>query len=94
MIYSRIKRLCDAKGITIKELERRAELGNGMVAGWRESIPRADNLQRVARVLEVKMEDLMGDPEADAEAMRDLDAYEAEHGADGRLAQQRGASAW
>lgn len=48
MIYENISRLCEKRGITIKEFERKAGLKNGMVGKWRKSNPRINNLQKAA----------------------------------------------
>lgn len=44
-------------------MEAKANLKNGTVGKWRESIPRADSLRKVAKVLHVSMETLMKEPE-------------------------------
>jgi len=50
-IYSRIKNLADEKGLSIAEVERKSDLGNGSIRRWDESIPTADKLHRVAKFL-------------------------------------------
>lgn len=59
MIYENVKQLCDKKNMTIMALEKAAGLANGTVGRWRNSIPTAVSLQKVASVLEVSMETLM-----------------------------------
>ena len=59
MIYENVKQLCDEKNMTIMALEKAAGLANGTVGRWRNSIPTAVSLQKVASVLEVSMESLM-----------------------------------
>ena len=59
MIYSNVKEICDKQGISISELEKRANLGNGTVGGWRKSSPKIANVQAVAKVLGVKLEKLL-----------------------------------
>lgn len=59
MIFENVKKLCDEKGISISKLEKDAGLGNGTIGGWRNSVPRSDSLQAVAKVLKVKMEKLL-----------------------------------
>lgn len=59
LIYENVKELCDKKGISISELEKKAKLGNGTIGGWRSSSPRLSNLQAVAEVLNVKIEKLL-----------------------------------
>ena len=58
-IYDNIKRLCDEKGLSIARVERRAGLGNRVIAGWKKSSPRIESLKRVADVLEVSINELI-----------------------------------
>lgn len=58
-IYDKIKKLCDKQDITIAELEKRAEVGNGTVGKWREYTPTVATLSKVAKALGVKLEDLV-----------------------------------
>lgn len=48
MIYNRIIGLCKDRGVTVRQLELSAGLGNGTIGGWRGSFPRVDKLKRVA----------------------------------------------
>lgn len=58
MIYKNVKALCEEQGISIRECEIRAGLGNGVIAGWKESVPRLDKIQAVAKVLGVPLSEL------------------------------------
>lgn len=58
-IYGRIKNLVDEKEMSIAEVERKANLGNGSIRRWDESIPTADKLYRVAEVLGISYEYLL-----------------------------------
>lgn len=60
MLYYRVKELCDKKGITVSELERAVELGNGTVKKWSNSFPSADRLARVADYFNVSVDFLLG----------------------------------
>ena len=55
----KIKELCREQGITVAELERQAGLVRSTVARWDETMPAADELARVARVLHTTVEDLL-----------------------------------
>lgn len=55
----KIKELCREQGITVAELERQAGLVRSTVARWDETMPAADKLARVARVLHTTVEDLL-----------------------------------
>ena len=59
MIYENIAVICKERGLSIRELEAQAGLGNGTVSGWRESSPRVDKLQAVADVLDVPLTSLI-----------------------------------
>lgn len=58
MIYDKVKSLCEKQGISIRECELRAGLGNGVIAGWKESSPRLDKIQSVANVLGVPLTEI------------------------------------
>lgn len=59
----KIKELCKAQGMTIAELERQAMLTEASICKWEKTMPAADKLARVARVLHTTVEDLLPDPE-------------------------------
>ena len=59
MLLDGIKRRCEANGITIAELERKAGIGNGIIRRWDEMNPRLDNLKAVARALGVTVDELL-----------------------------------
>lgn len=50
-MYERIRVLCKEFGYTIQTLEKMASISNGTIGKWQKSYPRADYLQRVAKVL-------------------------------------------
>lgn len=58
-ILERVKDLCFKQGLTVAELERKADLGNGSVRRWDKSIPAADKLQRAAQTLGTSMDYLL-----------------------------------
>lgn len=62
MIFDNVERLCKEKNITIAALEKQAGLANGTVRKWYllQKSPLADHIKRVADVLGVSMEELMG----------------------------------
>lgn len=55
-MYNTIIRLCKEQNINIAELERRAELSNGTIKKWRESVPSVTRAFNVARALGVSVE--------------------------------------
>lgn len=58
-MYERIKALCNELGYSIPALEKLAILSNGAIGKWKNSIPRADILSRVATVLHTTSEYLL-----------------------------------
>ena len=68
-ILDRIKTLVAQKEITIAELERRTDIGNGVIRRWGSSLPTGDKLQRVAKYLGVTIDYLVnGKDEENAKA--------------------------
>ena len=63
MIFNNVKRLCDEQHITIAALESKAGLANGTVRKWvsMKRSPMITHVKRVADVLGVSMEQLIGD---------------------------------
>ena len=61
MLYKKVKALCVERGISIRECEKRAGLGNATIAGWqKEDIePQFRTVNAVAKVLGVPLEELM-----------------------------------
>lgn len=59
MIYENVKKLADKKGLTIAEVERKANLQNGAISKWKDSMPRVDNIKNVAEVLGCRIEFLL-----------------------------------
>lgn len=56
MLYEKIKKLCEEKGIAIYQLEKECGFGNATITKWRESMPKADNLKKVADYFNVSIE--------------------------------------
>ena len=46
-LLTRIRNLCRNQGISIAELERKAGIGNGIIARWSKSKPSTENLKDV-----------------------------------------------
>jgi transcriptional regulator with XRE-family HTH domain len=59
-MIDKIRALCKEQGITIAELERRAGIGNGVVARWKTSKPSYERVALVADVLGVSPDYLLG----------------------------------
>lgn len=66
-MVSRIRSLCEARGITVAQLEREVIISNGSISKWDKSSPKADNLYKVATYFGVTMEYLLTGKENPAE---------------------------
>ena len=58
-IFENIEKLCTKNHITITQLERTLNFGNGTIFRWKTSSPSVDNLQKVAKYFKVKLEKLL-----------------------------------
>lgn len=59
-IYERIKTASDIRRMSIDDVNNKAGLSNKAIYGWKKSTPKADNLQKVADVLHVSTDYLLG----------------------------------
>lgn len=50
-MYETIKKEAEKTGMSIRQLERFAGLGNGTIDKWKESSPKLDTLEKVAAAL-------------------------------------------
>lgn len=61
MVYRNVKKLAESKNMTIRQVELKAELGNGTIARWKKSTPSIITLKKVADVFGVTIETLIKD---------------------------------
>ena len=61
MFYEIVVKLCAERGISIYDLEKQAQIGNGTIGKWRESDiqPSLSTLEKIAKVFEVPLVDLL-----------------------------------
>lgn len=59
-LVERIKLLASEKKMTISELERKTNLGNGTISRWDSRVPGVDKLSRVADFFDVSVDYLLG----------------------------------
>ena len=50
-MYETINKEAEKRGMSIRQLERDAGLGNGTIDKWKESSPKLDTLEKVAAAL-------------------------------------------
>ena len=60
-LYDRIKKIADDKNISISCIEENVQISNGSIVKWKQNIPRADSLYKVAKFLGCSVESLMSD---------------------------------
>lgn len=60
MVFERIKRVAELRKLSIDSINDKAGLSNKAIYGWKKSTPKADNLQKVADVLNVSTDYLLG----------------------------------
>ena len=58
-MVNKIKEIAEKKGFSIQRVEKEAGLSNGSISKWEKSKPLAENLQKVASVLGVSIEELL-----------------------------------
>lgn len=61
MNLANIKNLCKNEGITLAELERKTNIGNGVIARWATGNPTVYNLKKVADHFGVTIDSLLSD---------------------------------
>ncbi len=59
-LFERIKETAKKQGLTLSSLERKAGLSENSLYSWKRSNPKTDNLQKIADVLHVSMDYLLG----------------------------------
>ncbi|MCI8284981.1 MAG: helix-turn-helix transcriptional regulator [Firmicutes bacterium] len=64
-IYGNIKRLCEMKGVNIRNLEKSIGMGNGVIGRWRIYEPKISGIKKVANYFGVPIEELLKDDETE-----------------------------
>ena len=59
MVYSNVKAFAKKKGISLSEVERRANLSKGSITKWKTASPTVKSLSAVAAVLGVTVNQLL-----------------------------------
>lgn len=82
-MLANIKRLCTVQGLTIQQLEERAQISAGTIGRWGRDgklMPSVDKVKRVADTLGVTVDELLKEEEAETSAKAAVPAGEAEDG--------------
>lgn len=59
MLYERIKKMCEERGLNISRLEKAAGIANGTISAWTTGAPSIMTIQKVAKVLEISIDELI-----------------------------------
>lgn len=65
MLYKRIQRICNSRGITVKKLERDLEFSNSTIRKWKTSSPSIENLKKVADYFGITVDELISEETGD-----------------------------
>lgn len=68
-MLANIKRLCTSRGLTIQQLEDRAQISAGTIGRWGQNgkfIPSVDKVKRVADALGVPVDELLREEEEES----------------------------
>lgn len=71
--FERIKKLAKQHGMTLAKLNEQAGLGTNSIYHWKTKKPSTDNLQKVAKVLNVSVDYLLGKDEHKKAAKKTAD---------------------
>lgn len=75
MLYENISRniyrIAKKKGISIKQLEDKADVGNGTIGKWGKSKPNIESLEKIANYLGVSVAYLLREPKAENQSQKE-----------------------
>ena len=71
--FERIKIIAKEKGMSLLEVNSKAELGKNVIYGWKTKDPNTESLKKVADVLGVSTDYLLGNNDRDNKKRVDLD---------------------
>ena len=59
MIYEKVVKLCEKEKISIAALERKADIGNGVIAKWKDGDPKISTVKKAADALGIDIKELL-----------------------------------
>ena len=59
MVFENIVNRCDSLGVSVYQLEKACELGNGTIGKWKNASPTVNKLKRVADYLGCTVDELL-----------------------------------
>lgn len=84
-IFERTKSIAKQKGLTLKQVEEKAGLSETSLYNWKRSNPKSENLEKVAKVLNVSVDYLLGNTEEPNGHAGEAEAPDIEKALDGAL---------
>lgn len=67
-MLEKIKELCKAKGLSLRQLEQEAGIALNTITRWGENVPSVDKAKKVADALGVTLDELMREEGKDGTA--------------------------
>lgn len=67
-MLEKIKELCKAKGLSLRQLEQEAGIALNTITRWGENVPSVDKAKKVADALGVTLDELMREEGEDGTA--------------------------
>ncbi|NLR08704.1 MULTISPECIES: helix-turn-helix domain-containing protein [Lactobacillaceae] len=72
-VFERIKKLAKERGYSLTKLNDEAGLGTNSIYHWKTKTPGTDNLQKVANVLNVTVDYLLGEENQSTRSKKSVD---------------------
>ncbi|WP_421406146.1 helix-turn-helix domain-containing protein [Lacticaseibacillus paracasei] len=75
-LYQRVKKVSKQRGLTLTQVSNKAGLGEKTIYKWQKQNPKAETIQKVADVLQVSVDYLLGNtnnPNHDNEGSKPVD---------------------
>lgn len=72
-LFERTKQLATERGLTLRQVEKQAGLGEKSIYSWKKYTPRGSNLQKVADVLGVSVDHLLGNTDEKRPSLNEMD---------------------
>lgn len=72
-IFDRVKEIANNKGLSLQEVATKAGFGINSIYGWKKKDPSISRVEKVAKVLNVSTDYLLGNNEGDKQRTADLD---------------------
>lgn len=65
MLYEKIQKICDSKGLTVSGLEKDLGFSNSTIRKWKNSSPSIENLKKVADYFGITVDELISEETGD-----------------------------